>query len=86
MPQLIKSLTSAIRVILGFQRVLGMLSVGVACTPASGRVMCSDSSGVGKGMLICKWGCSSVVMLEPLCSSSGKSMVTDWLHPFKPTG
>ena len=86
MPQLIKSITSAIRVILGFQRVLGRLSTGVACALPSGRVVCSGSSGVGKGMSICKWGCSSVVMLEPLCSGSGKSIVTNWLHPFKPTG
>ena len=63
-----------------------MLSIGVPDAPPSGRVVCSGSSGVGNGMLIYKWGCSSVVMLEPLCSSSSKSMVTDWSHPFKPTG
>ena len=63
-----------------------MLSIGVAGTPSSGGVVHSGSSGVGKGMSICKWGCLSVVMLELLCSSSGKLMVTDWLHPFKPTG
>ena len=63
-----------------------MLSIGVPGTLPSGGVVHSGSSEVGNGMLICKWGCSSVVMLEPLCSSSGKSMVTDWSHPFKPTG
>ena len=54
-----------------------MLSIGVPGALPSGRVVHSGSLGVGNGMLICKWGCSSVVMLEPLCSSSGKSMVTD---------
>ena len=54
MPWLIKLLTSAIRVILGFQRVLGVLSIGVACTLPSSRVVHSGSSGVGKGMSICK--------------------------------
>ena len=63
-----------------------MVSTGVACALPSGRVVCSGSSGVGKGISIHKWGCLSVVMLEPLCSSSGKSMITDWSHPFKPTG
>ena len=86
MPQFSKSSTSAVRMILGFQRVLGMVSMGVACTPPGGGVVHSGSPGVGKGMSICKKGCSSVVMLEPLCSSSGKSMITNWLHPFKPTG
>ena len=51
----------------------------------SGGVVCSGSSGVGKGMLICRWGCSSVVTLEPLYSGSGKSMVTGWSLLFKPT-
>ena len=63
-----------------------MLSTGVACAPPSGGVRCSGSSRVDKGMSVCKRGCSSVVMLELLCSGSGKSMVTDWLHPFKPIG
>ena len=85
MPQLIRSLTSAVRVTLGFQRVLGMLSIGVPGA-LPGGVVHFGSSGVGKGMLICKWGCSSVVTLEPLSSSSGKSMVTNWSPPFKPTG
>ena len=85
MPQFNKSLTSAIRVILGFQGVLGIVAARVACTLPSGRVVCSGSSGVGKGMSILIYGYSSVVMLEPLCSSSGKLMATDWLPPFKPT-
>ena len=63
-----------------------MVSTGVACTPPSGKVVHSGSSRVGKRMLIYKWGCFSVVMLELLCSSSGKSMITNWSHPFKPTG
>ena len=63
-----------------------MVSTGVACTLPSSGVVHSGSSRVGRGMSIHKWGCSSVVMLEPLCSNSGKSMITDWLHPFKPTG
>ena len=62
-----------------------MVSTGVAGTLPSGRVVRSGFSGVGKGMSIHKWGCSSIVMLELLCSGSGKSMITDWLHPFKPT-
>ena len=62
-----------------------MVSAGVAGTPHSGRVVHSGSSVVGKGMSICRWGCLSVVMLELLCSSSGKSMMTSWSLPFKPT-
>ena len=62
-----------------------MLSMGVACTLPSGRVVQSGSSGAGKGMSIHRWGCSSVVTLEPLCSGSSKLMITDWSHPFKPT-
>ena len=57
-----------------------MVSTGVACALPSGGVVHSGSSGLGKGMLICKWGCSSVVMLELLCSGSGKLMITNWLH------
>ena len=86
MPQFSKSLTSAIRMILGFQGVLGVVTVRIACAPPSGRVVHSGSSGVGKGMSILRYECSLVVMLELLCSSSGKSMVTDWLPLFKPTG
>ena len=71
-------------VILGFQGALGIVAAGVVCALPSGRVVHSGSSGVGKEMLIHRCGCSSVVMLEPLCSSSGKSMVTGWSLPFKP--
>ena len=85
MPWLSKSLTSAIRLILGFQGVLGVVAARIACDLPSGRVVHSGASGVGKGMSICRCGCLSVVMLEPLCSGSGKSMVTSWLLPFKPT-
>ena len=72
--------------ILSFQGVLGVVAARVACALPSGRVVHSGSSGVGKGMSILIYGYSSVVMLELLCSSSGKSMVTDWSPPFKPTG
>ena len=60
-----------------------MVSTGVAGIPPSGRVVHSGSSAVGKGMSICRWGCSSVVMLELLCSSSSKSMMTGWLLPIQ---
>ena len=63
-----------------------MFSTGVACNLPSSRVVHSGSPEVGKGMLICKGGCSSVVMLELLHSGSGKSMVTNWSYPFQPTG
>ena len=63
-----------------------MVSTGVVGIPPSGRVVHSGCSAVGKGMSICRWGCLSVVMLEPLCSGSSKSVMTDWLLPFKPTG
>ena len=86
MPQFSKSLTSAVRLILGFQGVLGVVAARIACTLPSGGVVCSGSSGVGKGMSILICGCLSVVMLEPLCSGSGKLMVTGWSLPFKPTG
>ena len=86
MPHFSKSSTSAIRLILGFQGVLGVVAVGIACAPSSGRVVHSGSSGESTGMSILRCGCSSVVMLEPLCSGSGKSMVTGWSSPFKPTG
>ena len=55
-----------------------MVSTGVACTLPNSGVLCSGSSGVGKGMSICKWGCLSLVTLELLCSGFGKLM--------KPTG
>ena len=86
MPQFSKSSTSAVRVNLGFQGILGMVSTGVASALPSGGVVHSGSSGVGKGMSIHRWGCSSVVTLELLCSGSGKSRLTNWSHPFKPTG
>ena len=63
-----------------------MVSAGEAGTLPSGRVVHSGSSAVGKGMLICRWGCLSVVTLEPLCSSYSKLMMTSWSLPFKPTG
>ena len=71
MPQFSKSLTSAVRVILGFQGVLGVVAARIACALPSGRVVHSGSLGVGKGMSILIYECSLVVMLEPLCSSSG---------------
>ena len=78
MPQSSKSLTSSVRVILDFQGVLIVVAVRVACTLPNGKVMYSDSSGVGKGMSILRYECSLVVMLELLCSGSGKLMV-NWL-------
>ena len=85
MPRSSKSLTSAIRVTLGFPGVLGVMSVGVACALPKGRVVHSGSSGVGKEMLIHRWGCSPEVTLEPLYSSSGRLMMTSWSLLFRPT-
>ena len=86
MPCFSKSLTSAVRLILGFQGVLGVVATGITCTPPSGRVVCSGSSGEGRRMLILMGRYLSLVMLELLCSGSGRVMVTGWLPPFKPTG
>ena len=86
MPHFSKSSTSAVRLILGFQGVLGVVAAGIACTPPSGRVVHSGSSGGSRGISILMCGCSSVVTLELLCSSSGKLMVTSWFPPFKLTG
>ena len=86
MPHFSKSLTSTIRLILGFQGVLGVVAAGIACAPPSGRVVHSGSSGESRGMSILICGYSSVVMLELLCSGSGRVMVTGWSPPFKPTG
>ena len=86
MPCFSKSLTLAVRMILGFQGVLGVVANGIACTPPSGRVVPSGYSGESRGMSILMCGCSLVVMLEPLCSSSGRVRVTGWLPPFKPSG
>ena len=46
-PWFSKSLTSAARLILGFQGVLGIVAARIACTLPSGGVVCSGSSGVG---------------------------------------
>ena len=73
-----KSLTSVTRLILGFQGALGGVAAGIACTLPSGRVVHSGSSGGSRGISILMCGCLSVVMLELLCSSSGKVMVTGW--------
>ena len=86
MPHFSKSLTSAVRLILGFQGVLGVVANGIACTLPSGRVVHSDSLGESRVMSILMCRCSLVVMLEPLCSSSGRVMVTSWSLQFKPTG
>ena len=85
MPCFSKSSTSAIRLILGFQGVLGVVAAGIACALPSGRVVHSGSSGESRGMSILICGCLPVVTLELLCSGSGKSMVTSWSPPFKPT-
>ena len=78
MPCFSKASTSALRVILGFQGVLGVAIAGIGCAPPNGRVVHSGSSGEIGGMLIPMCGCSLVVMLELLCSSSGM-VVTGWL-------
>ena len=83
--QFSKSSTSALRVIPGFQGILGVVAAGITCTLSCGGVVHSGSSGGSRGISILMCGCSSVVMLEPLCSSSGKLMVTGWSPPFKPT-
>ena len=85
MPCFSKSLTSAVRLILGFQGVLGVVADGIACTQPSGRVLHSGSSGKSRRMSILMCGCLLVVMLELICSGSGRVMVTGWLPPFKPT-
>ena len=86
MPHFSKSLTSALRLILGFQGILGVVIAGIGCALPSGGVVHSGSSGESRGMSILMCRCLSVVMLELLCSGSGKVMVTGWLPPFKPTG
>ena len=85
MPHFSKSSTSTISLILGFQGVLGVVADGIACTLPSGRVVHSGFSGESRGMSILMCRCLSVVSLEPLCSSSGRVVVTGWLPPFKPT-
>ena len=84
--QVSRSLTRVAMLILGFKRVLGELVAGIVCTLPSGRVVCSNSSGGGRGILILRYGCSFVVTLALLCSSSGKVMVVGSSFPFKPTG
>ena len=84
--QATRSLTSVAMLILGFKGVLGEVAVGIVCTLPSGRVVHSGSSEGSRGILILMCGCSFVVMLASLCSSSGKGMATGWSFPFKPTG
>ena len=54
MPHFSKPLTSAIRLILGFQVVLGVVVVaaGILCALPSGRVVCPGSSGESRGRSI----------------------------------
>ena len=52
MPHFSKSSTSAIRVILGFQGVLGVVVNGIACTLPSGGVVHSGSLGESRGTSI----------------------------------
>ena len=85
MPHFSKSLTSAVRLILGFQGVLSVVDDGIVCALPSGRVVHSGSSVESRGMSILMCGCSSIVMLELLCSGSGRVMVTGWSPLFKPT-
>ena len=56
MPHFSKSSTSAVRLILGFQGVLGVVAVGMVCTPPNGTDVHSRSSEGGKGMSILKRG------------------------------
>ena len=81
-----RSSTSVAMLILGFGGVLGELAAGMVCTSPSGKVVCSGSSGVGVGISIIMYGCSFVVMLAPLCSSSAKVVITGSLFLFRPTG
>ena len=81
-----RSSTSVAMLILGFKGVLGEVAAGIVCALPSGRVVYSGSYGGSTGILILMCGCSLVVTLALLCSSSGKVMVTSWSFPFKPTG
>ena len=72
--------------ILGFKGVLGELAAGMVCTSPSSKVVCSGSSGGGREIWILMYGCSFAVMLAPLCSGSGKVIITGLLSTFKPTG
>ena len=71
---------------LGFGGVWGELAAGMVCTSSTSKVVHSGSSGGGGGILILMYGCSFVVMLAPLCSGSGKVVVTGSSFSFKPTG
>ena len=71
---------------LGFGGVLGELAAGMVCASSTGKVVHFGSSRGGGGILILMYGCSFVVMLAPLCSSSGKVVVTGSSFPFRPTG
>ena len=71
---------------LGFGGVLGELAAGMVCASSTGKAVHSGSSGGGGGILILMYGCSFVVMLAPLHSSSGRVVVTGLSSLFKPTG
>ena len=71
---------------LGFGGVLGELAAGMVCTLSTSKVVHSGSSRGGGGILILMHRCLFVVTLAPLCSSSGKVVVTGSSFPFKPTG
>ena len=78
--QVNKSSTSAVRLILGFQGVLGGVAAGDSVFSASsGRVVYSGSSGGSKRNINPHvWVLIGSDMLELLCSGSGKLMVTGW--------
>ena len=66
---------------LGFGGILCELAAGMVC-----KVVHSDSSRGGGGILILMYRCLFVVILAPLCSGSGKVVITGSSFPFRPTG
>ena len=68
MPHFSKASTSVLRLILGFQGVLGVVIAEIGCALPNGRVVCSGSPGESRGMSIPMCGCLVVVMLELLAA------------------
>ena len=84
--QVSRSLISVAMLILSFRGGLGELAAGMMCASPSSRVVCSGSSGGGRGLLILMYGCSFAVTLVPLCIGSGKVIMTGLLFLFKSIG